>query len=77
VTSFNRPGGNATGVAALTTELGPKRLGLLREVLPKPRTIAFIVDANSMVTPPQVEEMQAAAQAIGQPLLVIGVGNKE
>jgi ABC-type uncharacterized transport system substrate-binding protein len=77
VASFNRPGGNATGVAALTSELGPKRLGLLREVLPKPGTIAFVVNANSMVTPPQVDEMKAAAQAVGQPLLVISVGNEE
>jgi putative tryptophan/tyrosine transport system substrate-binding protein len=77
VASFNRPGGNATGVAALTSELGPKRLGLLREVLPKPGTIAFVVNANSMVTPPQVDEMKAAARAVGQPLLVISVGNEE
>src|SRR5262249_14693787 len=77
VTSFNRPGGNATGVAALTGEPGPKGPGLLREVLPRPGTIAFIVNANSMVTPAQVDEMKAAAQAIGQPLLVIGVDNEE
>src|SRR5262249_24158045 len=35
VASFSRPGGNATGVSLLTTDLGPKRLGLLRELLPK------------------------------------------
>src|SRR6516164_1172357 len=34
VASFNRPGGNATGVILFTTELGPKRLGLLRDLLP-------------------------------------------
>jgi putative ABC transport system substrate-binding protein len=36
VASLNRPGGNATGIALLTSELGPKRLGLLRQVLPRP-----------------------------------------
>jgi putative ABC transport system substrate-binding protein len=41
VTSFNRPGGNATGVNLWTTELGPKRLGMLRDLLPRPGTIAF------------------------------------
>jgi len=37
VTSFNRPGGNVTGVAALIEVLGAKRLGLLREVVPAAR----------------------------------------
>jgi putative tryptophan/tyrosine transport system substrate-binding protein len=77
VASFNRPGGNATGVSILTTELGPKRLGLLRELLPKPGTIGFVVNANTASTPYQVQEMQAAAQAVGQPLLVIGVGTED
>jgi putative ABC transport system substrate-binding protein len=77
VASFNRPGGNATGVSLLTTELGPKRLGLLRELLPKPGTIAFVANANSAMTPFQIQEMQAAAQAVGQPLLVVSVGTED
>jgi putative tryptophan/tyrosine transport system substrate-binding protein len=77
VASFNRPGGNATGVSLFTAELGPKRLGLLRELLPKPGTIAFAVSAHSAATPYQIQEMQAAAQAVGQPLLVVSVGTEE
>ena len=77
VASFNRPGGNATGVSLLTTDLGPKRLGLLRELLPKQGTIAFVVNPNSASTPHQIEEMQAAAQAVGQPLVVVSVGTEE
>jgi putative tryptophan/tyrosine transport system substrate-binding protein len=77
VSSFNRPGGNATGVSLLTTELGPKRLGLLRDLLPRPGTIAFVVNANSAWSSPQVQEMQAAAQSIGQPLLVVSVASEE
>jgi putative ABC transport system substrate-binding protein len=76
VASFNRPGGNATGVAVLTTELGPKRLGLVRELLPKPGTIAFVVNAKTDATPQQIEEMQRAANAVGQPVLIISVGNE-
>jgi putative ABC transport system substrate-binding protein len=72
--SFNRPGGNATGMFMLTTELGPKRLELLREVLPTPGTIAFVVNPNNAATPFQIQEMQAAAQAIGQPLVVVNIG---
>ena len=77
VASFNRPGGNATGVSLLTTALGPKRLGLVRELLPRPGTIAFVVNPNSASTPFQIQEMQSAAQAVGQPLLVVSVGTEE
>jgi putative tryptophan/tyrosine transport system substrate-binding protein len=77
VASFNRPGGNATGVSLLTTELGPKRLGLLRELLPKPGTIAFVVNPNNDATPFQIQGMQAAAQAVGQPLLVVSFGSED
>jgi ABC-type uncharacterized transport system substrate-binding protein len=77
VASFNRPGGNATGVSLFTTELGPKRLGLVRELLPKPGIIAFIVNANSASTPSQIQEMQGAAQAVQQRLLVLSVGTEE
>jgi putative ABC transport system substrate-binding protein len=77
VASLNRPGSNATGVSIFTTELGPKRLGLLRELLPKPGTIAFVVNPNSDSTSFQIQEMEAAAQAMRQPLLVVRVGTKE
>jgi putative ABC transport system substrate-binding protein len=77
VVSFNRPGGNATGANLWTVELGPKRLQLVREVLPKPGTIAFVVNSNSSSTPFQVREIQTAAQAIGQPLLVVSIGTEE
>jgi hypothetical protein len=46
----------------------------VRELLPKQGTIAFVVNANSASTPYQIEEMQAAAHAIGQPLLIVSVG---
>ena len=77
VASLNRPGGNATGVSLFTTELGPKRLALLRELQPKPGTIAFVVDPNNSTTPFQIKEMQAAAQTIGQPLLIAEAGTED
>ena len=52
-------------------------MGLFRELLPKQGTIAFVVNANSASTPYQIQEMQAAAQAVGQPLLVVSVGTEE
>ena len=77
VASFNRPGGNATGVSIFTVELGPKRLGLVRELLPKSSLIAFVVNPNSGATPFQIQEMQAAADAIGQALLVVRIGTED
>jgi putative ABC transport system substrate-binding protein len=76
VASLNRPGGNATGVSVFTSELGPKRLGLLRELMPKPGLIAFVIDPNNPSTPTQVERLQVAAQSVGQPLLVIPAGTE-
>jgi putative ABC transport system substrate-binding protein len=74
VDSFNRPGGNATGVQVFTTEVIPKRLELLREVLPQPGLIAFLVGPQA--SPGQLREMEAAAQSVGQPILVLHGGDK-
>src|SRR5262249_26449376 len=69
VASFNRPAGNATGVHVFTTEVIPKRLELLREVLPQPGPIAFLVGPQT--SPGQLRQVEAAAQAVGQPMLVL------
>src|SRR5262249_2960080 len=76
VASLNRPGGNATGMSVFTTELGPKRFGLLREVMPKPGLIAFLVNPNTGSTPRQIESVRAAAQPVTPPLLVVAAGTE-
>src|SRR5262249_53773168 len=45
--SLNRPGGNATGVNVLATELEPKRLELLRELVPRAASIAILVNPST------------------------------
>jgi putative ABC transport system substrate-binding protein len=77
VTSLSRPGGNATGVSVLTTQLAPKRLALLRELLPKPGVIAFVVDPKGATNHPQLKEMREAAESLGQPLLVVEANTEE
>ena len=77
VASLNRPGGNATGVNIFTTELGPKRLELLRQLLRNAGTIAFIVNPNSATTGRQVSELQTAAAALGQQILVLNAGSEK
>jgi putative ABC transport system substrate-binding protein len=75
VVSLNRPGGNVTGVSFLAGELGTKRLELLRQVAPTATTIAVLVNPNSPETVAEQREVQAAAQAIGQPVIILDVEN--
>jgi len=76
VQSFNRPGGNATGINVLNNRLGPKRLSLVREILPQPGMIAIIVNPNSTSTPVQLQDMQEAARSVAQPLRVLQAGTE-
>jgi ABC-type uncharacterized transport system substrate-binding protein len=46
VSSFNRPGGNLTGVTFLATALEPKRLALLRELVPTATLIAVLINPH-------------------------------
>ena len=73
VASLNRPGGNVTGVSFLTGELGTKRLELLRQVAPRATTIAVLVNPNIPETVAERREVEVAAQAIGQQLIVLDV----
>ena len=51
VASFNRPGGNVTGISILTGELMPKRFELLSELVPQAGLVALLVDPNGHRTP--------------------------
>jgi len=73
VASLNRPGGNLTGVVFITGELGAKRLELFRQLVPKATTIGMLVNPNTSETERERREVQAAAQAIGQQLVVFEV----
>src|SRR5947209_7484982 len=69
--SFNRPGGNATGIALLTNELEPKRLGLLRDMVPNVSTVGFLVNPSFPASESQLSDMQDAARAMNQPIHVV------
>jgi putative tryptophan/tyrosine transport system substrate-binding protein len=69
--SFNRPGGNVTGVNDIGEDLGAKRLGLLHELLPGASRFAALVDPTSPATESMVAEVAAAASAIGRSIEVV------
>ena len=72
VTNLNRPGGNVTGATQLNMEVAPKRLELMRELLPTATAIAFLINpANPVVAESQLLEMQAAAHILGFKLHVL------
>jgi putative ABC transport system substrate-binding protein len=70
VASFNRPGGNATGLTLVTGPLGQKRLELLRELVPKSATVAMLVNPVSPDAAPELRDVQAAAQINGLELRI-------
>jgi putative tryptophan/tyrosine transport system substrate-binding protein len=73
VASLNRPGGNLTGIAALTIELDPKRLELLCDLLPRARVIGALIDSNRPEADDQVRSLQTAAQTLGRQMVVAKV----
>src|SRR5262249_56547807 len=75
VASLSRPGGNTTGVSFLSGALGTKRLELLRQLVPRAGTIAVLVDPYTPEADRERKDMQAAATAIGQQLVVVEVGS--
>jgi putative ABC transport system substrate-binding protein len=81
VSSFNRPGGNVTGIHEISRDLGGKRLGLLHDLLPGASRFAALVEStssNSSAIESTVAEVAAAASAIGHSVEVITVStNRE
>ena len=75
VASINRPGGNVTGVSWFDAELGPKRLGLLHELVPNVTIVALLINPNNPESVRQPAELQEAARAIGLQLVVLTATN--
>ena len=65
VASYNRPGGNLTGINIFTTTLEAKRLELLHELVPQAATIGVLLNANFPAAERQLRDVQEAARAIG------------
>ena len=70
VASINRPGGNVTGVVLLSSSLGAKRIGLLRELVPNADAIGVLVNPTYPVAAAQLKEVQEAAASVGVRLII-------
>jgi ABC-type uncharacterized transport system substrate-binding protein len=71
VASLNRPRGNLTGVTSLGADLGPKRLGLLHELVPKGTVIAVLVDQNFPDGASQLMGLQEAARSVNRQIIAL------
>src|SRR5712691_4188616 len=71
VASLSRPGGNITGFSNFSNVLFSKRLGLLRDVVPKAEVFGFLVNPNNPNAAPDTKDVQAAAAATGRQLEVL------
>jgi putative tryptophan/tyrosine transport system substrate-binding protein len=74
VASLNRPGGNITGVTFFTAALAAKRLGLLRELVPKTDLVAMLVNPGYPDAEAQVSDVQKASRELSQRVVVLNAG---
>jgi ABC-type uncharacterized transport system substrate-binding protein len=77
VESFNRPGGNVTGVTVLTNVMEPKRLGLLRELAPGAPLIGVLLNPNFPPAALQLQQIEQAARGVGQQITVARASTDE
>ena len=75
VASLNRPGGNLTGVTIFGMMAVGKRLELLRQLMPKAGTIAYLMNPNNPNW--ELDNVQAAARSLGQQVLVVNADNDQ
>jgi putative ABC transport system substrate-binding protein len=78
VASLNRPGANVTGVGLFAMSLGPKRFELLRELVPKAKLIAVLLNPSN--TNPQsksdADAVEMAARTVGQRISILSAGQE-
>jgi putative ABC transport system substrate-binding protein len=75
VTSYNSPGGNATGVSLLTNPAEPKRIGLLRELVPQATTIGFLMNPTLPQSASQTSDVQEAARTLNLQVHILPASN--
>ncbi len=77
VDSVNHPGANVTGATLMTTLLEPKRLGLLRELVPGIARVGVLLDASFGPAIGQLQHIEEVARNIGQAIVVAKAGSRD
>ena len=77
VASLNRPGGNVTGIASMSAELGGKQLGLLHELVPHAARFAVLFNPETPTSSPMVAEIREAASTLGRPIEFVPASNAQ
>ena len=77
VASYNRPGGNITGINILTDTLEGKRLGLMHQLIPKATTIGFLWNPRYAAAPRILRDVQDAAKDIGVNVRVLSASSEQ
>ena len=75
--SLSRPDGNATGMTIISSNLAQKRLGLLRELVPKAAAFAVLINPNTPEGRVQLSDMRAAGQSLGLNLRILEAGDEK
>jgi ABC-type uncharacterized transport system substrate-binding protein len=73
VKSLARPGGNVTGLTIVSVELAPKRMQLLKEVVPGAKRAAVLWNPNNVINKPELEKAVATAEALGMTSLPVEI----
>jgi putative ABC transport system substrate-binding protein len=76
VAGLNRPGGNVTGVTFYNAALGPKRMGLLREIVRKAGVIAVLMNPNNPGAEFDSKEVREAGRTIGVKIEIVSAGGE-
>jgi putative ABC transport system substrate-binding protein len=71
VASFNRPGGNATGINFFISQMEGKRLGLLHEIVPTAALIGVLLNPSNAPFESQLKDVQEAARALGRQIHIV------
>jgi putative tryptophan/tyrosine transport system substrate-binding protein len=76
VASYNRPGGNATGVSAITSQIGAKRIQVLHQMAPRSK-VAMLMNPNNPSAETELRDAEVAARTLGQQSIVLNVTSKD